>query len=278
MKKLIIGVSMAAMLSGCQTTDFDGKTIGTVIGAGAGALAGAFFGEGSGRLVAVGVGTFLGGFLGGQIGENMDEADQEKLGMETGKALANAKDGEAVDWQNPDTGTKGTIKAVSTTEVSRETTIIRTKAVQLTSNLELIGEEYKALKNSNVRAAPTTNSAKVDYLEADTPITAVGRVSNSEWILVARGKTTIGYVYEPLISPMSDFEIAERTSNQLRTEEQSSALFGDLSGSDAEIVQETVTVKTKCRTMNYDVTTSSGENGGNEFTACKQSDGAWEIS
>jgi len=275
-KKTICAVAIIGVLTGCQSTSGSGdkQTMGTVIGAGGGALLGALFGKGKGRILGVLAGAALGGLLGNQIGAKLDEEDQKKLAEESAKALTSVKDGQTVSWNNPDTGTTGTLTPKQTLVSVKETRIVRTRRVQITPNMQMIGAPYMAVKNANVRAAPTKNAEKLDSLKSGDQVQALGRVPNQDWIMVARDQTAIGYVYAPLLS---EAQMETTGGGGLRTQEESKAMFGDLSGS-TEVVEDTLIVQTQCRTLSFDVKTKDGDTNASEFEACKQSDGAWEIS
>jgi|GEM_PF-142751 len=73
---------------------------GAVIGGVAGGIIGSQIGKGSGRTAAIIGGTLAGAALGSYVGGYMDRADQEYMS----RALETRPTGEAVSWQNPDTG------------------------------------------------------------------------------------------------------------------------------------------------------------------------------
>lgn len=75
------------------------EAIGTVLGAVIGGVAGSQIGKGDGRKAATIAGTLIGVLVGKSIGRSMDQADQYC----TGQTLEYAKDGQAVQWRNPDT-------------------------------------------------------------------------------------------------------------------------------------------------------------------------------
>jgi len=86
-------------------------TAGTVLGAVGGGVAGAQFGHGSGKLAATAVGTLLGAFVGHEVGTSLDRADQ--LAAERAEHAAyDAPMGQAITWNNPDSGHSGTITPV----------------------------------------------------------------------------------------------------------------------------------------------------------------------
>lgn len=109
MKKLILAsISASLLLSGCAQVNNEG--IGTVTGGVVGGLIGSQFGGGSGKVAAAAGGALLGAYLGGNIGRTMDRLDR----MEMQRALETAPTGKAIDWQNPDSGNRYTVRPTRT--------------------------------------------------------------------------------------------------------------------------------------------------------------------
>jgi uncharacterized protein YgiM (DUF1202 family) len=65
------------------------------------------------------------------------------------------------------------------------------------------GDVYVADTTVNLRAAPTTGSARVGQLRAGQEFEALARVRNSPWILVGQGGVGVGYVHENYVVPAS---------------------------------------------------------------------------
>jgi surface antigen len=74
--------------------------IGAVLGGAVGGVVGASIGKGDTRAVATVLGSVLGAVIGHEIGRDMDEADRGCFGH----SLELAKDGQTIQWQNPDAG------------------------------------------------------------------------------------------------------------------------------------------------------------------------------
>lgn len=74
--------------------------VGAIIGGGTGAVLGSTIGKGSDRDAAMIGGAILGMLSGYSIGQSLDQGDLAC----TGYALQRAADGQAVRWQNPDSG------------------------------------------------------------------------------------------------------------------------------------------------------------------------------
>ncbi|MDP3854403.1 SH3 domain-containing protein [Phenylobacterium sp.] len=63
------------------------------------------------------------------------------------------------------------------------------------------GGGFVATSTLNLRAAPTTGSARVGSLRAGESFQALARVRGSEWILVGRGGVGVGYVHGAYVQP-----------------------------------------------------------------------------
>lgn len=60
-------------------------------------------------------------------------------------------------------------------------------------------EQLVALRNANVRSAPSTNANKLETLTTGTEVTVTGKVEGTNWYRISRKGRTEGYVYAPLI-------------------------------------------------------------------------------
>lgn len=112
--KFTLVVAMTALLAvtGCGANqDNEKQTAGAVIGAVGGGLLGSLFGKGTGQLVAVGVGTLAGAMIGSDVGKTLDAADRAQLDRAEKRATT-APIGQAITWNNPQSGNSGTITPV----------------------------------------------------------------------------------------------------------------------------------------------------------------------
>ena len=107
-KMIIILLAFSAFLSGCS--QLNNEDVGTATGAVVGGLLGSQFGGGSGRVAAAAGGALLGAWVGGNIGRTMDKQDR----MQMQRALETAPTGKVVQWKNPDTGYRYTVKPTKT--------------------------------------------------------------------------------------------------------------------------------------------------------------------
>ncbi len=83
--------------------------IGTAAGALAGGVAGYQFGGGSGKAIATVAGTLLGGALGRSIGGSLDRGDMAYYNQTSQRALETGQPGQALPWNNPQSGNYGTV-------------------------------------------------------------------------------------------------------------------------------------------------------------------------
>jgi uncharacterized protein YraI len=58
---------------------------------------------------------------------------------------------------------------------------------------------YRATANSNVRAAPTTNSQKIGYLKQGNPVTVIGSAAGGNWQQVRLQSGQMGFVFANLL-------------------------------------------------------------------------------
>ncbi|WP_225889931.1 RT0821/Lpp0805 family surface protein [Indioceanicola profundi] len=110
----LTAVAAAAAMSLGACTQGQGpsnETLGTLGGAAGGAILGSQIGGGSGRTAATAIGAVLGALAGREIAQRMSSADQERAATAERTAVAR---NEAITWNNPDTGARGTIEPVRT--------------------------------------------------------------------------------------------------------------------------------------------------------------------
>lgn len=247
----------AALLSGCETmgewADATADTVGGWYDAAAESLSGSDE-----------------GVIAGQV-DDIDEADAASIATRTARALDSSPAGRAVTWSNPKSGVKAQIVPGQTVVERKQIQDARRKDVLAASNMVLIGRTYKAAKNANLRAGPSTKSKVVGGLIKGESFTAIGKVGGEDWIAVGIGGKTVGYVFATLVVPAKSGDKAE-LRRALDIEGQHPGGFGD------DVVIETITVSTACRDVNYTVTTGSGAPAKKQFRACKARDGAWEVN
>ncbi|WP_434135154.1 SH3 domain-containing protein [Pseudomonas luteola] len=264
------------------------ENVGTVLGAAAGVLVGSQVGSGSGRTAAMIAGALAGGALGKSIGSKLDQRDREALAAQTQSVLDNTQDGQITTWSSSHSGAQAKIVPVSTEKQERQVSIKRTASVKAVPNMALLNKPYQAIKSANIRNAPNQAADKVGGLATGTTFTAIGRTDNN-WIMVGRKGVSVGYVYAPLVEPMKAQKNQVATTQaktpaapavDLDTLDVASAkqkgVDLDAIDLDAAPIEEKLTAQTTCRTVNYSISSKSG-NDQQSVKACQAADGAWEL-
>jgi formylglycine-generating enzyme required for sulfatase activity len=82
--------------------------------------------------------------------------------------------------------------------------------------IEPVEAAYVAVKNANVRAAPTVRAAKVGRIDQGTKVHVAGKVKGQNWYLVERDDKPLGYVYGALLLPPEDAQAALAPPAELR--------------------------------------------------------------
>ena len=130
---------------------------------------------------------------GGVTTDGLDLAFWESI-----RQSRNAADFEAYLAQFPN----GTFAALARNRLAElETTVSAAVVAPPAGDFELdtMDQEYVALKNANVRAAPSTDSQKLATLPAGATVTVTGKVRDAEWVRVALPNGDVGYVWDRLL-------------------------------------------------------------------------------
>lgn len=129
MRKVVVAAALVVSLAGCaQPGAYGGgygsgggmgitkQTGGAVLGGVGGAVAGSQFGKGKGQLAMTAVGTLLGAFIGSEVGASLDRADHTYANQASQRAFETAPSGQAITWNNPDSGHYGSVTPMRTYE------------------------------------------------------------------------------------------------------------------------------------------------------------------
>lgn len=108
--KILPAMVAASLLTACADHGVK-QTGGGVLGGIGGAVAGAQFGKGKGQLAATALGALLGAFIGSEVGKSLDRADQMAM-TRASETAHTAPVGQAISWNNPDSGHYGSITPV----------------------------------------------------------------------------------------------------------------------------------------------------------------------
>jgi len=77
--------------------------------------------------------------------------------------------------------------------------VITLLAFSFPSSAQENGKIYRAASNSNVRAAPTTNSQKIGYLKKGTSVRVIGSAAGGNWHQVRLNSGQMGFVFGKLL-------------------------------------------------------------------------------
>lgn len=94
--------------------------------------------------------------------------------------------------------------------------VVQIKEVVSSPTLILINKTYKTKNATPVRSAPDPDASVVATLRANEKFTAVGKVENSDWLVVGKGDRTIGYVHQALVRPFTTKKKTRKNSARHR--------------------------------------------------------------
>ncbi len=130
------------------------------------------------------IGAVVGGLLGNAVG-GRHATGETVLGAAAGAAAGSAIGCEA---QKDRAEKRGYNSATYSQGGYRLSSGIRP------ARYERIGETFVADRTVNLRASPSSDSARVGRLQAGQRFDAMAQVRNSDWILVGRNGVGVGYV------------------------------------------------------------------------------------
>jgi uncharacterized protein YgiM (DUF1202 family) len=134
------------------------------------------------------IGALLGGVIGNKVGGSHPGAETA-LGAVAGAAAGSAigcKMQHSTQAYAPATYTRGGYRlssAIAPASYSR------------------MGQTFVATSSVNLRAAPTTGSARVGSLRPGERFQALAQVRGSDWLLVGQGGVGVGYVHRAFAQP-----------------------------------------------------------------------------
>lgn len=109
-KAVLVITAVSLTVSACAENGskptISNKTTGIVAGAAVGAVAGSAV---VGGTVATIVGALAGAYIGGEIGKSLDDRDRKSMAQSTQTALSSSPAGKTSRWNNPDSGSSGSV-------------------------------------------------------------------------------------------------------------------------------------------------------------------------
>ena len=136
------------------------------------------------------VGALLGGLIGNKVGGSHPGAETA-LG-----AVAGAAAGSAIGCQMQH---KTPAQAYAPTTYTRGG--YRLSSAIAPASYSRVGRTFVATSSVNLRAAPTTGSARVGSLRAGERFQALAQVRGTDWLLVGQGGVGVGYVHRAFAQP-----------------------------------------------------------------------------
>jgi uncharacterized protein YgiM (DUF1202 family) len=133
------------------------------------------------------IGALVGGVIGNQVG-GRHATGETVAGAALGAAAGSAVGCEAQKDRAKNTGTY----TRNGYRLHRDVT---------PASYNRIGDTFVAQSGVNLRAAPTTNSARVGRLQAGERFQAMAQVRGTSWILVGQGGVGVGYVRDDFVRP-----------------------------------------------------------------------------
>lgn len=184
----------------------------------------------------------------------------DDLGTQESSVMSTIFTGQPAVWNNGDSGASGQSKVVKEkTKVKTKKVVVLKETVDTVPELDLVGENYRAVTGTNIRSGPGTEYKVVGALAQGSVINVVGRVSGQDWFLVSQGGVATGYVFENLLQSAANVD---------------ATVTGTPEGEVAEVKTK---AKQTCKTIEQTVTGANGQTKVEKVKACQGPNG-WEIS
>lgn len=171
MKKTIIAITIAALLTGCESMPKiggDHATGGAVTGAGIGAVAGNVIAMafGGNRTVGTLAGAAIGGFIGYQQGKAQDVAEAKKLADDMAARNRISARVQSYEYHAKDekTGELQKVSALKSIEAPLPADAIKARDMQLTSTLNKLGQ-FAATRSEPMIVTVAGTKKDMDYLK-----------------------------------------------------------------------------------------------------------------
>jgi surface antigen len=229
------------------------------IGAVTGALIGTQIGGGKGKVLAIAAGTLAGYWLGGKLSGHLKKSDHVGIANTTERAI---QTGKTTSWENPDTGmqTRVSVSDAPPADGYSRNSYKKAKLDQLPP-IKLANSYYTPSADLNVRGGAGTDYQVLHTLKQGTEVPVIGRVIDTDWLLIAENGKASGFVYAPLMrlsNNQDQYGNAIRDSVLRNTQPQHIQL-----------------ATSSCRWVTQDVTLRDGRKDSHSFEICRQADGNW---
>ncbi len=123
--------------------------------------------------------------------------------------------------------------------------------INVRTPLETALGNYLLVQNANIRLGPTTSARRLITLNGGTQVRAIGRDNKSNWYLIARVDTVVGYIYGPLMEKVAS--------------------------GDFMLTGGPTLLPTYCRAFLHEIRLEDGRSEKWSGTACQKRNGSWAV-
>lgn len=185
----------------------------------------------------------------------------EALELHQGAVLSALATGKNASWTGKKGKAGGEVKVVDSDEVEApiEIAIDPARAAPPPA-IDLIGEDYHAVADMNVRKGPGVAHPVTGALSPNQTVTAIGKVRTANWYLIGDNGVATGYVYGEGLAPGAAAQASPVSS-----------------GPPATVETATVDAKRTCRTIEQTITDKKGRQQTETMRACMGPNG-WELA
>jgi hypothetical protein len=141
------------------------------------------------------IGAILGGVVGNKVGGRQPGAET-LLGAAVGAAAGSAVGCQMQHNRQPTAYNSGRYAPATYTRSG-----YRLSSAIAPASYSRMGQSFVATQSLNLRAAPTTGSARVGSLRRGERFQAMAQVRGSDWLLVGQGGVGVGYVHRAYVQP-----------------------------------------------------------------------------
>lgn len=234
------------------------ENVSRAVGSIAGALLGSQIGDGRGRIAAIAAGTIAGYWLGGRYSEKLNNEDRAGIASATQRAIDS---GQTSTWTNPDTGMHTRVSVSEAPGGADSRLRSQIPSLDTLPAIELANSYYQPTVNLNVRGGPGTDYRVLYTLKEGERVPVVGRVVDSDWLLIAEDGRAAGFAYGPMMALSEDrAEFGNAIRDSMLSQSRPARYQVDASN---------------CRRVTQQVTLGDGTTDANSFTVCQQPDGSW---
>ena len=259
MKHLVTLIVILA-LTGCQQQLASMQNSGTLAGGALGGLAGGLLGNSKNRELWIAGGVITGALIGNQIGRYLDEQERQRAEAASQTAIVTGRD---QTWQSTDKPVHGQVKCVKEQQQPKQVSVpVLKDKIDRVPPLDLIGANYSATANANLRGGPGTDYKTVGSIGKGDLVEVIGQVQGEPWYMVGTNHVGTGFVHKDLLSPVpAESQAPQSSATQIAAH---------------DVVQKDVAATQTCRTVRQVVTLANGSEQEEEITACNGPNG-WEV-